>query len=225
MLWGGKMFDLGKIAFELVSDLIWGAIKDGLKSSSLDYFQVRKIKSRVEDATAEVVQDIKPFLDQEKIPTEKQKHLIETCVGELKPFAENPAELFKGSLDGQTIFDSLYKDKKLPHVIVEDDLKETYSLLFPRIATLLCKIPAAVKGWENEAWSENYRRFDEIAQQMKVLFARVDEMASYPERSADATLNLLRRTLSQKVGLQMDLTGLRADQPYSGKFDDFFCVT
>jgi hypothetical protein len=29
------MFELGKFAFELVSNLIWGVIKDGLKSSTL----------------------------------------------------------------------------------------------------------------------------------------------------------------------------------------------
>jgi predicted NACHT family NTPase len=195
-----------------------------LKSSALDYFQERKIKNRVEDSTADVVQDLKPFLDQEKIPVEKQQHLIETCVNELKPFAENPSELFKGSLDGQKIFENLYHEKELPQVIIEDDLKDTYTLLFPRVATLLCKIPAAVKDWENEAWSENYRRFDEVISQLKALFAQVDELASAPKRGADATLIQFKRMLAQKVGLQLDITGLRADQPYSGKFDDFFVL-
>lgn len=216
------MFDLGKFAFGLISDLMWNVIKDGLKSSSVDFFQERKIKSRVEDATAEVVRDLVPFLEQEKISAEKQQRLIETCVRELKPFSENPAELFKGSLDGQKIFDSLYLEKELPQVIIEDGLKDIYSLLFPRIATLLCKIPAAVKDWENEAWSENYRRFDEVATQLKALFAQVDDLASVNQKGADKTLTLLKRTLTQKIGLQLDLTGLRSDQPLSGKFDDFF---
>jgi len=218
------MFSLGKFAFDLISGLIWDVIKDGLKSSSIDFFQERKIKSRVEDATAEVIKDVLPFLEQEKIPQDKQQRLVETCVSELKPFVENPSELFKGSLDGQKIFDNLYHDKDLPQVIIEDQLKNVYSLLFPRIATLLCKIPAAVKDWENEAWSENYRRLDEVAAQLKSVFAQVDELATTPQKGADKTLTLLKRSLTQKVGLQLDITGLRADQPLSGKFDDFFVL-
>lgn len=218
------MFELGKLVFDLVSQLILGIVQDSLKSSTLSFFERRKIERRVEDATAEVVEGIVPFLEQEKVSQDKQQRLIETCINELKPFADNPTELFKGSLDGQKIFDNLYHYKELPKVIIEDDLKDTYTLLFPRIATLLCKIPVAVKDWENEAWSENYRRFDEIVAQLKSLFARVDEIAIAPNKSADETLNRFKRILSQKVGLQLDITGLRADQPLSGKFDDFFVL-
>ncbi len=218
------MLNLGKMAFDLVSQLIWGVIQNSLKLSTLDFFEKRKIERRVEDATAEIVQGLLPFLEQEKIPKDQQLRLIETCVTELRPFAEKPTELFKGSLDGQKIFDNLYHQKNLPEVIIEDGLKDIYSLLFPRIATLLCKIPAAVKDWENEAWSENYRRFDEVVGQLKTLFAQVDELASMPNKGADRSLTLFKRTLTQKIGLQLDITGLRADQPLSGKFDDFFVL-
>lgn len=218
------MFDLGKLVFDHIFQLIIGVIDDKLKSSTLSYLEQRKIRRRVEDATAEVVESLVPFLQQEKISQDKQERLIETCVRELKPFTENPAELFKGSLDGQKIFENLYHDKELPQVIIEDDLRDTYSLLLPRIATLLCKIPAAVKDWESEAWSENYRRFDEVVAQLKALFAQVDELASSPQKGADATLIRFKQMLAQKVGLQLDITGLRADQPYSGKFDDFFVL-
>ena len=127
------MFDLGKLVFDLVSQLILGIIQDGLKSSTLSFFERRKIERRVEDATAEVVEGIVPFLEQEKISQDKQQRLIETCISELRPLADSPTELFKGSLDGQKIFDNLYHDKELPREIIEDGLKDTYTLLFPRI--------------------------------------------------------------------------------------------
>lgn len=218
------MFDLGKLVFDLIFQLIIGVIDEKLKSSTLSYLEQRKIRRRVEDATADVVESLVPFLAQEKISQEKQERLIETCIRELKPFAENPAELFKGSLNGQKIFENLYLNKELPQVIIEDNLKDTYSLLFPRIATLLCKIPAAVNDWENEAWSENFRRFDEVVAQLRALFAQVDELSTATQKGADITLIRFKQMLTQKIGLQLDITGLRADQPYSGKFDDFFVL-
>jgi hypothetical protein len=130
--------------------------------------------------------------------------------------------LFQDSLNGQKIFEELYANRDLPQVVIEDGLKEIYTLLCPRIATLLCRIPAAVKDWESEAWTENFRRFDEITTQLRALFGRVDELATSPAREADETLSLVRRTLAQKISLELDLTGLRADRPLMGKFDDFF---
>jgi hypothetical protein len=171
------------------------------------------------------VEPLLPFLAREGIPEDKQRRLIETCVDELRPLTRKPAPLFQGSLNGQKIFEKLYANRDLPQVVIEDGLKEIYTLLCPRIATLLCRIPAAVKDWESEAWTENFRRFDEITTQLRTLFSRVDELATSPAREADETLSLVRRTLAQKIGLELDLTGLRADRPLMGKFDDFFVHT
>ncbi|HEX8197993.1 MAG TPA: NACHT domain-containing protein [Pyrinomonadaceae bacterium] len=213
---------IAEFALSVIGGLITNVIQAGINFSTQSYFERRRILRRVEDATAEVVEPLLPFLENERIEEDKQRRLIQTCVDELKPFTENPEPLFQGSLDGQKIFEKLYANRELPEVIVEDGLKEIYTLLFPRIATLLCKIPIAVKDWENQAWSENFRRFDEIAKQMRSLFYRVDELGAQQSKEADEVLSVIRRALAQKVGFDLDLTGLRADKPLAGKFDDFF---
>lgn len=152
------MLDIGQIVFDPIYKLLYGLIEEILKKNLLYHIsKKRKIRRRVENATAEVVEILIPFLLQEKVAQEKIDRLIDTCIIELKPFTENSSDLFTGSLDGQKIYENLYLRKDIPEVIIEDGLKDTYSLLFPRIATLLCKIPAAVKDWENEAWSENFK--------------------------------------------------------------------
>jgi len=211
-----------QLALDLILNLLAGVIQEGVNYTVLPYFQQRKITRRVEDAIAEVVEPLLPFLEQEKIPEDKQRRLIETCVDELRPLTQNPARLFQGSLDGQKIFEEMYTSRELPQVIIEDGLKDIYTLLCPRVATLLCKIPAAVKDWENEAWSENYRRLDEITTRLRTLFTTVDELATSPSRQADQILSMVRRSLAQKVRFELDLTGLRASSPVAGKFDDFF---
>lgn len=213
---------VGEFALGLIIELLGAAMEGGIKFTALPFFQQRKIRRRVEDATAEAVEPLLPFLDNEGIKEDKQRRLILTCVRELRPFTEKPELLFQGSLDGQKIFDDLYADRGLPRVIVEDGLSDVYALLFPRIATLLCKIPAAVKDWENEAWTENFRRLDDLVTQLRGVFVRVDELASQPDREADESLTSARRSLAQKIGFELDLTGLRADLPLVGKFDDFF---
>jgi hypothetical protein len=200
-------FTLGIIT-NLLSSVIYDRIKD------VEYFQHRKIKRRVEDATAEVVEALIPFLENEHISKDKQHRLIKTCISELRPLTQKPERLFQGSLNGQKIFDELYSSRALPQVVIEDGLKDIYTLLCPRIAELLCKIPAAVKDWESEAWAENFQRFDEITSDLRTLFNKVDE--------ADAILTRVRQAVAQKIAFELDLTGLRGDRPSEGKFDDFF---
>ncbi|MEM9538447.1 MAG: NACHT domain-containing protein [Cyanobacteria bacterium P01_E01_bin.42] len=215
------MTGIDEFAFSVISSLIASAIEfSGYKS--LDFFQRRKIESRVNDATADVVKPLLPFLSQEKITDHQQRLLIQTCVEELRPLAENPEQLFKGSLNGQQIFENLYKDRPFPEVVVDEGLKEVYALLCPRIATLLCKIPAAITEWEGQAWRENFRRFDEIVEELRSLFAKVDALATESSQQADKTLRKARRIVAQKIGIELDLTGLRADRPVAGKFANFF---
>jgi predicted NACHT family NTPase len=213
---------IAEFALGIIGNLIAAAIQAGISYPTADFFEKRRIMRRIDDATAEAVEPLLPFLENEKVPEDKQRRLIQTCVDELSPFTADPTPLFQGSLNGQKIFENLYAERNFPQVITEDGMREVYTLLFPRIATLLCQIPAAVKDWEKEAWSENYKRLDEVASQIRSIFVRVDEMASDPSRKADETLSLLKRSLTQKIGFELDLTGLRADKPILGNFDDFF---
>ena len=214
--------EVGQLALDLIINLLADVIYTGVDTKALPYFQRRKIERRIEDATAEVVEPLLPFLTQENIPEDKQHRLIETCVDELRPFTKKPEPLFRGALNGQKIFDELYAGRQLPQTVTEDGLRDVYALLFPRIATLLCQIPAAVKDWESQAWSENYRRLDEIVAELRGVFAAVDDLSSAPSRGADELLATVRRALAQKTRLELDLTGLRVDRPLAGKFDDFF---
>src|SRR5215216_2175134 len=139
--------EFGEFALSIIIELLGGAIQAVVGYTTLPYFARRRIERRVEDATAEVVEPLLPFLSQERIPEDKQRRLIQTCVEELRPLTNKPELLFQGSLNGQKIFDDLYANRDLPRVIIEDGLKDIYTLLCPRIATLLCRIPAAVKDW------------------------------------------------------------------------------
>ncbi|MCH9054131.1 MAG: NACHT domain-containing protein, partial [Proteobacteria bacterium] len=163
-----------------------------------------------------------PFLDQEGISETQQQLLFDACKIELQPFTEDPTPLFSGSLDGQKIFDDLYTKKDLPASVRDEGLDSLYAMLFPRIATLLCRIPAAVKDWENNAWSENYKRLDNIAVELRQLFLKLDSVEERLSDTDDEFLAIARRSLAQRVSMELDLTGLRADKPVAGKMEDFF---
>lgn len=216
------MSNIEDFVLGLITNLLSSIIEEEINYHGLNFFEKRRIKRRVEDATAEVVEPLIPFIRHEGISEEKQRRLIETCIEELRPLANEPARLFEGSLDGQKIYVQLYASRSLPDVILEDGLKGIYSLIFPSIATLICKIPAAVKDWENQAWSENYRRLDLVVEELRSIFLRVEALVTAPERGSDDALELVRKTMSLKIGLEIDLTGLGAPTPVSGKFDNFY---
>lgn len=62
------MVELGQLALDLIINLLAGVIHDGVKYTTLPFFERRRIERRIEDAIAEVVEPLLPFLAQEKIP-------------------------------------------------------------------------------------------------------------------------------------------------------------
>jgi len=216
------VMDIGEFFLSVVTSLVASGVQAVTKYLSLPYFQRRKIERRIEDITAEVVEPLLLFLSREGVAEEQQHLLVQTLEDELRPLMENRERLFRGSLDGQQIFESIYADRVLPKVIVEAGLKDVYVLLFPRVATLLCRIPELVDDGKTEAWRENFRRWDKMAAELRALIEKVDVLASVPSAQADVILMKLRRVMAQKVRFQLDLTGLRADQPLTGPLDCFY---
>lgn len=111
---------LGELALGLITELVAKVLQDELSYRGLDFFHNRRIRRRIEDATAEIVEPLISFLGNERISEDKQRRLIETCVDELRPLADEPNRFFQGSLDGQKIFERLYAQQPLPQVVRED---------------------------------------------------------------------------------------------------------
>lgn len=213
---------IAEFAFSAIASLLSSVIYEGVKLSSLGFLQKKKIKNRIENAIVNVIAPLMPFLQNEGVPEDKQRRLIETCVEELRTLAEKPARFFEGSLDGQRIFEDLYEVKGLPQVITEDRTEDVYALLFPRIASFLCKFPPAVKDWEHEAWRENFSRFDDIADELQRVYDKVDALTSGPITAAETLLIRVRRIMAQKLAFKLDMTGLRAGRPDAGALSDLF---
>lgn len=216
------MAGIEEFALGVVASLVASAVSSSSGFAALPFFKQRKIENRVENATAEVIEPLLPFLANEGLNEDQQQLLFRTCTDELRPFTVNSQPLFSGSLDGQKIFDNLYADNELPQAITDEGLENIYSLLCPRVATLLCRIPAAVKDWEANAWAENFSRLDEIAAELRQLFVKLDAADQQLAEVTSGVLADARRSLAQRVSMDLDLTGLRADKPTTGKFSDFF---
>jgi hypothetical protein len=216
------MFELAELAYDLIMGLIVNAAYDSIKVSVGDFFQRRKIEKRIEDSVASVVEPLLPFLSNEGISLINQEQLLRICVAELKPVVENPQMMFDSSLNGQKIFEEIYLRKDIPQYIIEENLKDVYIMLFPRIATIICKIPNIVRNWETEAWSENFKRFDEISNEIRKLFLSIDEIRTHTSTQNSEIIDSIRKIILQRTKLELDLTCFRADKPVSGPIDHFF---
>lgn len=213
---------IGEFAFEIVNSLIADVIKKHLKLDTIDFFKRGKIKRSIESAVANVVEPLVPFLEQEGIKPEQQELLIQTCIDELSPLINEPTLIFTASLDGQKLFEQIYLNKDFPQSIRDERLGDVYSLLFPRIGSVLCKIIDTIIDWETEAWAENYKKLDLIASELRLLFEKIDALSTKSASRSEQLFSSVKRCIAQKVCIEMDLTGLRADKPITCKLDDLF---
>ncbi|MDI1435174.1 NACHT domain-containing protein [Polyangium sorediatum] len=213
--------DVAALLFKGISDLVLGAVKKRITYETEGFLTRIKIEQALQTAVRKVVEQLVPFLESERVGQEKQELLVCIMLEELGLLIEEPERLFRGSLDGQRVFDHLYANRPLPEALVHEDLASVYAMIGPRIADLLCKLPPTVEKWKEEKWREDYRRFDVIVGRLQAISEKVEAVAAGPTAAADEILRRLRKALMQR--LEMDLTGLRLDLPAPPcKFEDLF---
>jgi len=210
--------------FELVKKLVFAAISKKVEITAEPFLTKRKIESRVDDSIAQVVEQLVPFFDNERIPENKRRTLIKTCETELANLLTTPQEFFAASMDGQKLFDRRYADGQLPEAIRKKGLEDSYALIFPQIANLICMYPPAVEAWKIENYKEEFRRFDDIASTLGTVAKKMDTLLSKDTDMADGLLIRVRQSLAQRVEFQLDLTGLRGDRPDAVPIEQCFIV-
>lgn len=102
--------EISAILFELVKKLVFEAISKKVQTATEPFLTRRKIESRVDDSIAQVVEQLVPFFDSQRVPENKRRTLIATCESELTNLLATPQEFFAASMDGQKLFDRRYAD-------------------------------------------------------------------------------------------------------------------
>lgn len=216
--------EISAVLFELVKKLVFEAISKKVQTATEPFLTRRKIESRVDDSIAQVVEQLVPFFDSERVAENKRRTLIATCESELTHLLTTPQEFFAASMDGQKLFDRRYADGQLPVAIRDKGLEDLYALIFPQIANLVCMYPTAVEAWKIENYKEGFRRFDDIASALGTVAKKMDTLLSKDADMADGLLIRVRQSLAQRVEFQLDLTGLRGERPDAVPIEQCFVV-
>jgi hypothetical protein len=216
--------DLGALLFEGVKKVVFAAISKRVVLKGENFLTKRKVESRVNDSIAQVVEQLLPFFENERLSDHKRKVLISNCTHELSEIVQDPQELFAASLDGQKVFDRRYEKGRLPQGIRDEGLEDLYALVFPQVANLVCAYPPAIEQWKIEGYRDGFRRLDEIAATLGGVANKLDQLASKDSQTADVLLSRVRQSLTQRVEFQLDLTGLRGDRPDAVPLERCFVV-
>lgn len=217
--------EFGALLFEAVKEIVFNAISKRVLLSGEKFLTQRKIRSRIEDSVAQVVEHLMPFFEGEHLSSDhKRQVLISNCTHELEEILADPKEIFAASLDGQKVFDRRYEDGLLPQGIRDEGLEDLYALVFPQIANLICAYPPAIEQWKIEGYRDGFRRLDDIAVTLGGVANKLDQLTSKDSKTADVLLNRVRHSLTQRVEFQLDLTGLRGDRPDAVPLEKCFVV-
>ncbi|WNG27945.1 hypothetical protein F0U62_31000 [Cystobacter fuscus] len=205
-----------------IAKLVWSAMKTHVDSHVKDFLTKRRIERSVEEAVDRVVVELERFLVYEVREENQRALVVEQCLLELQPLVLKPETLFRGSLDGQRIFDQLYPNEQYPQAIREERLDAVWALFVPRILALLCKLALAIEEWRIEGWREGFRRLDEVAQQLAKLQVEIDTMVRRPSERSDELFERVRRLRRQRRELRVEVTGLGGEAPSTVQLDAMF---
>lgn len=205
-----------------VLELVLETVKARVEYTSESYFLRLRINNQITNAVAQVIEPLLPFLKKEGLDEEKQRLLVDTCILEMRELLKEPARLFEGSLNGAKLFQQMYAGRQYPEAIRDEGLEGIYERLGPQIGSLLCEIPFVVNEWKLAKWQEDYRRLDELALQLRKFFESFDAEKKTAVRESDDVLRRLLQALELRERMQVDLAGLRSEQPLIGKLAQMF---
>lgn len=202
-------------------ELVWSAIQTQVDQNLNDFLTKRRIRRAVEHAVDHVVVELERFLRHEVREESRRTLVIEQCLLELRPLLLEPQRLFRGSLDGQRIFEQLYPEE-YPEAIRHERLESVWALFVPRVLALVCKLSLATEEWRVEGWRENFRRLDEVALQLVNLQAEIDEMVRHPGARSDELFERVRRLRRQRRELRVEVSGLGGEAPSTAQLGVMF---
>lgn len=212
--------EISEKIFDIVAGFLIDSIQTHIKNE--EFFTRRTVKGAVEKAVQIVVKGIAEYLTKEGIGEDQQDLLISICTRELNVLVQEPQRLFQGSLNSKQVFDQLYAGKPYPEEIRQEQLEGIYETIGLQITGLLCYLPLEIDRWRLEKWQEGYRRFDELAKQSTAVLTKLSTQDQMVQERADKVLKQFRNHRLQSVCFEMDLTGLRADNPWKCRFDVLF---
>ncbi|MEK6674456.1 MAG: NACHT domain-containing protein, partial [Planctomycetota bacterium] len=215
-------FDVGHALFELGKYIVKKASADYLLDGVKVFLKKRKIENTIDNSIAQIVEQLVPFFQNERISESQSELVIQTCRDELSELITDPREIFASSMDGQKVFDRRYADGRLPEAIRHEKLEDLYAQIFPQIANLVCAYPPAIEQWKIQGFQDGFRRLDEIAATLSGVANKIDQIASRDSDSADLLLLRVRQSLAQRVEFQIELSGLRGDQPNAVPLENCF---
>lgn len=214
--------EIAEVIYKALISLLSTIMKDIIKNNAKDFITRKRVENRIDNAISEVMVSLNDFLNNEKVTEIQKILLINTCEVELHKEIYNTNILFGGSLDGQTIIDTIYSKRSLPKVITEENLSDVFTMLCVRIATVLCELITALKDWESRAWIENYKRLDEISLYIRQLYSKIDQINFIGTKRNDELLSRVKRVLAQRKIYEYDFTALRAEKQINGDIDECF---
>lgn len=202
-----------ELLFEILKNVVAKALARQAVLNTESFFQRRRVLAKIEETIATVLESLAPFFLTEKIDEDGQRVIFEVFQREIDRVLEEPAEIFEASFDGQKLYDKVYANGNLPRDVVDFQLEQVYSLVFPQLSNLIFALPPIVSQWKAEGYRENFKRLDDISQTLGSIGRKLDASSEAVQLGQDKLLARIRQNISQRVDFQLELTGLRGERP------------
>ena len=86
-----------------------------------DFWKRRKIEGVVERCAVDTAESLAPYFEHERISEEAQRLIVECCGRMLRPLAEEPQKLLRGSLDADKVNVSFTPSGKAAQLLTYDE--------------------------------------------------------------------------------------------------------
>lgn len=202
-----------------IADLI-GDVVEQRVDRAMARRERRELERHIQKTIDRALESQRRRLDSASVPVSGQWLVFERCAVALAPLVDDPTQAFRPGMDGPALFEALGPAVQLPPSVRAAGLEQFYVQIAPTLAGLLVQAGQTVL-------TAALNRLDETVERLQSLAERLEGVADLLSAddgavAIDPLLARVRQGMLNKVLLQMDIAGLRADRELQGSFDDFF---
>jgi hypothetical protein len=210
-----------KIIVALAKPLGVASLKKLKKLKPIEQF---RIEQSIESAFAEVWESLDPFFKSEHVGENQREIVASTCGSELHPFVNDVSLLLRGSLDGEKLFEQIRFASPFPQAIRDENLEQVYRMVFPLVASVVCRAPVIIEQIEEKSLGEVLSRFDQLKEQVSNVSSGIAQLRHEPQKRADELYGRVLQQALKKVLLGVEVTGLYGDSPLKQAKEEMFVL-
>ncbi|MBJ6134646.1 NACHT domain-containing protein [Ochrobactrum sp. Q0168] len=195
---------------------------DRQMDKALDYFEKRKLASKIDEIVIAVMEPMSVFFSAEGMSTEDVERVGSSAKGLVEWLIENPNfAAARGLITEKIVNDLLQTEAGLECIANTQPHSAALDTLLRALVDLAVSVPPVLKNWEKTSFQTIFSQTEDIKATLGSVYSLMQKVVSTQSKSDDV-FDIVRNHCAASIALKTSIHGLRQSAVPQAELDKLF---